>query len=396
MQKLAPIILFTYNRLWHTQQTIESLQKNELAKDSELYIYSDAGKDEKSWQEVNEVRRYLKVINGFKKIRIIEQTKNLGLADSIISGVTKIINKYEKVIVLEDDIVTSPYFLSYMNHSLTYYEKEKKVWHVGGWNYPIKSVNNNNEAFLFRVMNCWGWATWKDKWKYFEKDPNKLIQSFTKEEIYKFNLDGTHDFWSQVILNKNNKINTWAIFWYATIFKNKGLCLNPIKSLTSNIGFDGSGLHCGDNDTFNVTLNNNIVNSFPKKVNENEKILDKIKFFYWKNSYENIPSSIKNFASKLRKLHKNISNLKKDKYLIYGAGTGCELILSKIEVEIVGIIDSTIKDSIKWGKPIISSKELSKYNDYKILISVFDQQDDISNFLEKECNINNENILFLI
>ena len=113
--KLAPIVLFTYNRPWHTKQTIEALQKNELAKESELFIFSDGGKDEASWKKVNEVREYLKTINGFKKVILTFQDKNIGLADSIISGVTKIVNKYEKIIVLEDDHVTNKFFLKFMN-----------------------------------------------------------------------------------------------------------------------------------------------------------------------------------------------------------------------------------------------------------------------------------------
>lgn len=241
-KNLAPIVLFTYNRPWHTQQTVEALQKNELAKESELFIFSDGGKDETSWQKVNEVREYLKTISGFKNITLTFQDKNIGLADSIISGVTDIVNRYGKIIVLEDDIVTSPYFLKYMNDALDFYENEEKVWHISGWNYPI-TKEESNETFLWRVMNCWGWATWKDKWQYFEKDTKKLINSFSDYDIYKFNLDGTHNFWSQVILNKEKKINTWAIFWYATIFQNSGLCLNPVNQLIKNIGFDVEGTH---------------------------------------------------------------------------------------------------------------------------------------------------------
>lgn len=239
---LAPIVLFTYNRPWHTQQTVEALQNNELAKDSELFIFSDGGKDEASWKKVNEVREYLKTINSFKKVTLIFQEKNIGLADSIISGVTKIVNQYGKIIVLEDDIVTGQYFLKFMNDALNFYEKEEKVWHISGWNYPIED-KDTNETFLWRVMNCWGWATWKDRWKYFEKNTTKLINSFNEDDIYKFNLDGTNDFWSQVIQNNKTKINTWAIYWYATIFKNNGLCLNPIKAMLKNIGFDSQATH---------------------------------------------------------------------------------------------------------------------------------------------------------
>lgn len=239
---LAPIVLFTYNRLLHTRQTIEALQKNELANKSELFIFSDGGKDEESWQKVNEVREYLKTIKRFKNIILVFREKNIGLADSIIFGVTDIVNRYGKIIVLEDDIVTSPYFLKFMNDALNFYEQDKKVWHISGWNYPI-TKDESNKTFLWRVMNCWGWATWQNRWRYFEKDANKLIGSFSDEDIYKFNLDGFDNFWAQVAANSNGKIDTWAIFWYATIFKNSGLCLNPVNQLIKNIGFDNEGTH---------------------------------------------------------------------------------------------------------------------------------------------------------
>lgn len=276
---LAPIVLFTYNRLWHTQQTVEALQKNELASESEIFIYSDGGKDEGSWTEVKEVRKYLKTIGGFKNITIIEQEKNLGLADSIIGGVTNIVNRYGKIIVLEDDIVTSPYFLRFMNDALDFYEDEDKVWHVSGWNYPIIS-EDSSETFLWRVMNCWGWATWKNRWQHFEKDTDKLISSFSDYNIYRFNLDGAHDFWSQVLANKEGKINTWAIYWYATIFKNNGLCLNPLKPLIKNIGFDTHGTHTKQaSDIVNHSINNIDSFNFDMNIIENSKYLLLVKTY---------------------------------------------------------------------------------------------------------------------
>jgi GT2 family glycosyltransferase len=118
MKKQAPIALFVYNRPWHTRQTVEALKKNELASESELFIYSDAPKNGKAKEKVKEVREYIKTIDGFKKVTIIERENNWGLADSIIDGVTKIVNEYGKIIVLEDDLVTSPYFLKFMNEAL--------------------------------------------------------------------------------------------------------------------------------------------------------------------------------------------------------------------------------------------------------------------------------------
>ena len=264
--KLAPVILFVYDRKWHTEQTINALKKNLLSSKSDLFIYSDGPKTDKVSNEVQKVRKYLKTIRGFKTITIIEKKKNLGLANSIISGVTKIINKYGNAIVLEDDLVTSPYFLNFMNSALKYYQKDEKVWHISGWSYPI-TLKNNTDVYLCRIMNCWGWATWAKNWQYFEKNTNKLIKKFSVNDIKKFNLDGANNFWKQVLLNHERKIDTWAIFWYASIFENNGLCINPSKSFVRNIGFDGSGRH-----TFDLNYKDNISLNFKKKLNFNIKI----------------------------------------------------------------------------------------------------------------------------
>lgn len=276
---LAPIVLFVYNRPWHTKKTVEALQKNKLAKESELFIYSDDARNEDARKSVDEVREYIEKIDGFKKVTIIKREKNWGLANSIIDGVTKIVNKYGKIIVLEDDMVTSPYFLKFMNEALEFYKDVKKVWHISGWNYPIK-LDGQEDVFLWRVMNCWGWATWADRWKYYEKNINKTINEFSNDDIKRFNLDGTEDFWSQVIENKDKKINTWAIFWYVTIFKQNGLCLNPSQTFVENIGHDGSGIHCGESEAYisDLSLNKNI--HFIKILKENNLEVERIQRFY--------------------------------------------------------------------------------------------------------------------
>jgi len=279
---LAPIVLFVYNRPWHTRQTVEALQKNELASQSELFIYSDGAKNEEARKGVDEVRAYIDSIDGFKKVTIIKRGKNWGLANNIIDGVTKIVNEYGKIIVLEDDLVTSPYFLKFMNEALEFYKDEEKVWHISGWNYPI-DTNGLGDVFLWRVMNCWGWATWTDRWQYFEKDTDKLISKFSQEDIKRFNLDGRENFWGQILANKKGKINTWAIYWYATIFKKNGLCLSPVQTFVENIGFDGSGIHCSDtghkdNKIFNTKRKTEV--KFETELKENKKIVDKIKKYY--------------------------------------------------------------------------------------------------------------------
>jgi len=284
---LAPIVLFVYNRPWHTQQTIEALQNNYLAKESELFIYSDQAKSEDATKSVDEVRTYISQVKGFKKVTIIKREKNFGLADSIIDGVTKVVNEFEKVIVLEDDLVTSPNFLKFMNEALELYKEKQDVWHISGWNYPT-DINISEDAFFWRAMSCWGWATWSVKWKYFEKDSKKLLSSFMKEDIKKFNIDGYQDFWVQVEENYNAQKNTWAVFWYASIFKQNGLCLNPTISLVSNIGVDGSGSNCSDKDLYQVELNSKEEFKFPSSLYENKLAVVKIQDFNKSISSKNI------------------------------------------------------------------------------------------------------------
>lgn len=279
MDNLAPIVLFVYNRPDHTLQTLRALQGNALASESELYIYSDAPKNDAVEGSVDTVREIIEQIDGFKKVTVIKQKSNKGLANSIINGVTEVIKKHGKVIVLEDDLVTSPNFLTFMNDALQKYKSEDSVWHISGWNYPIENTDLP-DVFFWRTMNCWGWATWYDRWEKFEKNTNKLINDFSKQDIKEFNLNGSENFWAQVLANKRGKINTWAVYWYATIFKNKGFCINPSLTYVSNIGLDGSGEHCGTTNKYESLLNMKAALVFDQEICENKLALERICEFY--------------------------------------------------------------------------------------------------------------------
>jgi hypothetical protein len=277
--QLAPIILFVYNRLRHTHIAVEALQKNEWANKSQLIIYSDGAQSPSAESSVKEVRQYIHSINGFKDIQIIEQEKNRGLANSIIGGVTDVLKNGNKVIVLEDDIVTSPFFLRFMNQALESYEDNHKVMHISGYMFPIDR-SGLPETFFYRSPSCWGWATWKRAWIHFDRNVEKILTSFSKDQIKSFNLDGYNNFWLQIEQNKNKKINTWAIFWYATVFKQGGLCLHPSISMTKNIGHDGSGINCGVTTDYNVKLANNPIKQFENVIAENTEVVLRLKNFY--------------------------------------------------------------------------------------------------------------------
>lgn len=285
---LAPIVLFTYNRPKHLKTVIEALKLNQQSRHSDLFIFSDGAKD-KTDKNVAEVRKYLQKIDGFKSIKIFKSEINNGLAKQIINGVTHVINQYGRAIVLEDDIVVSPYFLDYMNNSLDAFAKEKKVWHISAWNYPILT-GEIDEAIFWRVMHCWGWATWWDRWQYFEKNPEKCLKTFSKQDINRFNLDNSENFWQQVLDNRSGKINTWAIFWYATIFKHHGLCLSPVVSFTKNIGFDKSGTHHKDEkDLLSLQGPVNVLEKikYPHLIKESSFAISQAKMFHKYNEIIN-------------------------------------------------------------------------------------------------------------
>ncbi|MDP2631812.1 MAG: sugar transferase [Candidatus Uhrbacteria bacterium] len=250
----APVVLFVYNRPTHTRQTVEALSRNFLASDTVLHIYSDAARSALDAQKVAEVRSYIKQIVGFKFVTITERNQNIGLARSIIEGVTKVCNLAGHCIVIEDDLHTSQFFLTYMNEALTFYQNEPKVMHISGCRYPVKPFGSEDTFFLY-IPLCWGWATWKRAWDTFEKDIS-IMERFSDKMIRRFDFEYSHGFFNQLALNKSGQLNTWFIFWYANIFLRGGLSLFPSISLVNNIGFDNSGVHCSTTSVYDSELCN--------------------------------------------------------------------------------------------------------------------------------------------
>jgi hypothetical protein len=249
----APIVLFVYNRPSHTRQTVMALQKNELARESDLFIFSDAPKKPSADADVQEVREYIKTVGGFKAVSIFEREENLGLANSIIDGVTRLCNEYGRVIVLEDDMVTSLHFLRYMNDALDLYEHEEKVISIHGYACPV--VEKLPTTFFLRGADCWGWATWKRGWDMFEPDGGKLLESLKSKHLEReFNFGGNYNYVGMLESQIKGKNDSWAVRWYASAFLENKLTLNPGTSLVQNIGNDSSGTHCGTTEIFLVNL----------------------------------------------------------------------------------------------------------------------------------------------
>jgi len=320
LKMLAPIVLFVYNRPWHTQQTLNALAKNYLAAEVILYIYADglkldATKEDK--QEVEKVREIIQQVKGFKEVHCIFRKQNLGLADNIIRGITEVVSQYGKVIVLEDDLLTSQGFLKYMNDALDFYESEEKVMQINGYMYPIGK--NLPETFFYNVISSWGWATWDRAWKHFNPDAVKLWNELEqKGKLYHFDLNGSNTFINHLRRNVTGEINTWAIKWLASVYLKEGFCLNPHKSLVQNIGFDGSGTHSNTEDVHYISELAQEISIKPIILREREDIRNQMRTFYryggvsWKhkvNYYWEYSKGVlsRNSPSFLKSIYKKIT-----------------------------------------------------------------------------------------
>ncbi|WP_297963003.1 glycosyltransferase family 2 protein [uncultured Anaerovibrio sp.] len=245
---LAPVVIFVYNRLEHTQRLVESLAKNTLAAESEIFIFSDAAKNDNAKQKVDAVREYIKALEqskDFKSVKAIYAENNQGLAKSVISGVDRIIQEYGKVIVLEDDLVLSPHFLEFMNQSLEKYQKEPRVFSVSGFSRDIEYLRNLDVDMYFAVRaQSWSWGTWLDRWEKIDwdvKDYNKFKYSLSARSA--FNAGGD-DMSSLLDRQQCGKINSWAIRFCYAQYKQNAYTVQPRETLVGNCGQDGSGTHC--------------------------------------------------------------------------------------------------------------------------------------------------------
>ncbi len=256
---VAPVALFVYNRPLHVMQTVEALQNNRLSIETDLFIFSDAAKNPTADNAVQQVRNYIKSITGFKSVTIVERLKNLGLANSIIDGVSYLTNKFGRVIVLEDDLITSTYFLSYMNTSLDQYADDDRVISIHGYVYPVQQVLP--EAFFLRGADCWGWATWQRGWTLFNSDGKFLLNELRRRKLTRlFDFNGAYQYVQMLKDQINGRNDSWAIRWYATAFLANKLTLYPGRSLVHNIGNDNSGTHCEDTRSHDVELSSTPIN----------------------------------------------------------------------------------------------------------------------------------------
>lgn len=267
MQTYAPIALFTYNRVDKTQRVVESLLKNAEAKFSDLFIFSDGPKTPEKKAGVEANRKYIHTISGFKSISIIEREKNWGLANSLIAGITEVINKYGRVIVVEDDLILSPYFLQFMNEGLEKYKDDDRVSSISGF---IPNVKEGlPDTFFLRYFECWGWATWDRAWKLLNTDTKYLLRK-VRMRTYDFNFDGSCGLYGILYCQKVGSVDSWYIRLYASFYLANKLTLFPGHTLVTNEGFDGSGTHCKkEAESSSIIFYNKPINITDIKIEEN-------------------------------------------------------------------------------------------------------------------------------
>ena len=290
----TPIIIFTYNRLSHLKKLLTSLAKNPECKKSKAYIFIDGPKDNRDKINTDKIFNYLNNIDLFRSKKIIYRSNNLGTASSVIKGINYVASKEKKFIVLEEDLIVSDQLLYFCNNLLSFYKNEKNVWHINCW--VFDNLKFEDEFFFSTHMSCWGWATWSDRWKNFKKIEKKNfyidVKKNFKRKFEYLNLGS----YLGLLLNFKRKANTWAVYWYYTIFKNRGLTITPYKTLVFNSGFDLKS----NNTKINYY---NMPKILKKKINSklkfkkpylDIKILDKINTLYTrKNIFLNLSIKIK-------------------------------------------------------------------------------------------------------
>ncbi len=264
----APVVVFVYNRPEHVRRALSSLKENALASETELFVYSDGGKNPADWERVKEIRAWLRTLEGFRNLTIVERDENFGLARSIIAGVSEIVDRYGRVIVLEDDLVVSPVFLEYMNRALEFFRDDERVVSIHGYVYPVTAPLP--EAFFLRGADCWGWATWRRGWEIFCEDSVLLAKRLREEGLIRsFDMEGRFPYYQMLKDQIAGKNDSWAIRWHASAFLAGKLTLYPGCSFVQNIGLDSSGTHCGSSSSYDVSLNQSVprLNRIPVEEN---------------------------------------------------------------------------------------------------------------------------------
>lgn len=376
-------ILFTYNRSDHTLRTLNALKENTVLP-QKLVVFQDGLKCLKDKEEWNKVSLIINNIDWCEN-QIIVSPNNKGLAASIVDGVTSVFEENDAVIVLEDDCVSHPLFMKYVMDCLYKYKDEEKVFSINGYSWPLNVQGNGTDVYFAGRAGSWGWATWKNRWEYYEQDYTILrsIKS-SKEGNEQFEIWG-RDLESYLRGNIEGNCNSWAVFWSLQCIKRGGFCPTPYQSLIHNIGHDGTGVHCGDSELVDNVRKWNCLDkiSLPDiveyPVNYKDVFSDR---FRWVSPeirqicYNNILYQWNLLLQKRRSIKEYFINRKVETIAIWGKGQLCQLLLNEIrnQVHVVCIVESCPVTTSYEGLPIIEPDRISVEVQAVVIIPTYDKE----------------------
>jgi hypothetical protein len=298
--KPSPVALFAYTRAEHLCSTVESLSRNTIAKETVLYVFSDGPRTAQDEGKVEAVRNYVREIKGFADVNLVTSDQNRGLSASIVGGVDRVLAKHESLIVLEDDLATSPFFLQYMNDALRCYQDDQRVVSVHGYMYPVDG--SLPETFFIRGADCWGWATWRRGWKVFNSDGRALLREIKRRRLTRsFNLNGAFNYLQILQDQVVGRNDSWAIRWHAAAFLADMVTLYPGRSLVQNLGTDGSGTHFkASSNQFDTEISNSPVDVRKIEAVEDEEVVGRLSAYYRKSKGGFLPRVCRRIARILR------------------------------------------------------------------------------------------------
>lgn len=373
-------VLFTYNRSWHTQQVLNALKGNTVLPEK-LLVFHDGLKKEEHREEWEKTQSLIEEID-WCDCEIISSDMNKGLAKSVVTGLNFVFKTYDAAIVLEDDCVSHPLLMQYMVSALEYYCDTKKVYSIGGFAWPIEVEENGTDVYATQRASSWGWATWKDRWKFFKQD-YKIIGRIKKNPdlCSKLHVWG-EDLENYLLGNVYGYCDSWLTFWALNIIENNGYCITPYKSLIDNIGFDGTGVHCGNNKVETIMQEE----KQKEFVFDDELLISTATEEKFANHLSWTPrAQIDAYYYSLLLKWMNLRNRGKfvidylkerniNKTYIWGKGKVCDLLLHEMKekVEVVAIVESKPNTDQYANIKVINPFGIENTNQHIIVIPEYD------------------------
>lgn len=386
-------ILFTYNRSKHTRKVLEALSRNDILP-QKLYIFQDGKKESTDETEWNAVGTMIESVS-WCETEVIRAEENKGLADSIVTGINYVLASFDAVIVLEDDCVPHPQFMEYMTGALEKYEKNTQVYSIGATAEPVEIETNGMDAYFLGRCNSCGWGTWKDRWREYSRD-YRILGRIKKDS----RLDAWLHLWGEdleqaLLGNIYGTCDSWAVFWALVIISRQGYCLAPYESLITNIGYDGTGVHCEYNGPYLKVRSESKRSKIrlPDVVEWVENYESTFANYYlWSNPqhkleyYNRMIYAWIAMIKKGRSIAQYLQAKKITEISIWGTGQVCDLLLEDItgKIKVDAIIQTNPVLKEYKGIPVRSYKEISGESNFIVVIPGY-TMDRIQMLAGKKC-----------